>query len=65
MDLDEIIFTRIVNFFNKRAKRIAAANKEIVYLDDIKNRLTLIACALNGRTIKVLPAEKVRFSKVL
>ncbi len=58
MDLDEIIFTRFVNFFNKRAKRKAAANKEIVYLDDIKNRLTLIACALNGRTIKVLPAEK-------
>lgn len=58
MDLDEIIFTRFINFFSNRAKRKDAANKEIVYLDELKNRLTIIACALNGRIIKVLPAEK-------
>jgi nitric oxide reductase NorD protein len=58
MDLDEIIFTRFVNFFNNRAKRKEAANKEIVYLEEVKNRLTIIACALNGGVIKLLPAEK-------
>lgn len=58
MDLDEIIFTRFVNFFNKRARRKEAENKETVYLEEIKNRLTIIACALNGNMIKLLPAEK-------
>jgi nitric oxide reductase NorD protein len=58
MDLDEVIFTKFVQFFRNRTKRKDAANKEAVYLDDIRNKFTIIASALTGENIKILPAEK-------
>ncbi len=55
---DEYLFTKLVNYFKKRKKAKQVDDPETVYLDDIRQRMTIIARALTGRAIDIYPAER-------
>jgi len=58
MDVDEFIYSGILKFLKRRSQKAEAQQSNVVYLNDIKPRLTLIACALTGKSIELFPAEK-------
>ena len=55
---DEFIVKRFFNFLKRRRKNAEAALDHIVYLNDIKSRLTLIARAVTGDAIEIFEAER-------
>ena len=59
VDLDEIIFKRVARFY-KRKKNALSDSEEarVVHLTDIQAQLTLLARALTGVAIDVIPAER-------
>ena len=59
MELDQILFKKIFNFFDRRNGK--SAKEEItktITLSEIKGRLALLARALTGKNIDILPAEQ-------
>ncbi|MGB1309155.1 MAG: NorD protein, partial [Oceanihabitans sp.] len=55
---DEYIFTKFAFFFKKRKKNKEAALQHVVYLKDIKPRLTIFARAITGDAIEIFVAER-------
>lgn len=57
LDLDEILYSRVVKFLKnkRRTKELNAPQR--VALEDIKPRLTLLARAFTGTAIDIYPAE--------
>ncbi|MCB9263227.1 MAG: VWA domain-containing protein [Flavobacteriales bacterium] len=58
MELDEILYSKIVKLLQKRKKKKEDSNPHIVYLSDIQPRLLFIARALTGSPIEIYPAER-------
>ncbi len=55
---DEFLVKRFFNFLKRRKKNAEQALEHIVYLKDIKSRLTLIARAVTGDAIEIFEAER-------
>ncbi|MBP9794166.1 MAG: VWA domain-containing protein [Flavobacterium sp.] len=58
MDLDEILFSSVAKYFKNRNKHKVLSDKNAVFLQDIKSRLTLLARAITGEPIELFPAER-------
>lgn len=58
MSLDEFLFGKIARYFKNRRQAAAHLQDRTVKLEDIKNRLTLLARSLTGQPIEIFPAER-------
>ncbi len=64
MEIDQLIFKKVWKFIASFNKDKQTDNPEItVYLNDIKNKLTIIARSLSGNAIEIYPAENYSCSK--
>jgi nitric oxide reductase NorD protein len=58
MEFDQILFKKVIGFFDKwKSKNSKEEISRTIELSDISGRLTLIARALTGKNIDILPAE--------
>lgn len=57
LELDELIFGKVVKYLKKRKENDSELLNRSVFLNDIKSRLILIARALCGTAIEIYPAE--------
>ncbi|MCT4629975.1 MAG: NorD protein, partial [Winogradskyella sp.] len=55
---DEYIFTKLAYYFKRKKKQKQKRLEHIVYLNELKPRLTIIARALTGNAIDIYEAEK-------
>ncbi len=59
MEWDQVLFKKIFNFYDRRVKgNSEEETARTIKLEDISSRLTLIARALTGENIEIVPAEK-------
>lgn len=58
MEIDEIIYAKVLSFLKKRKNKNLANQSHVAYLENVKPRLTLIACALSGNAIELYTAEE-------
>ncbi|MBL7923909.1 MAG: VWA domain-containing protein [Bacteroidia bacterium] len=58
MALDEFLYGRISRYFLQKKRKKLEEGESRVYLDRISSRLTLIARALSGKPVEILPAER-------
>ena len=59
MELDQIIFKKLAGFYQKwKHKSREEEISRCIYLTDINSRLTIIARALSGENIEIMPAEQ-------
>lgn len=58
LELDEIIYKRVVRYFKKRKLNNAELLERKVDLQELKPRLTLLARAICGAAIEIFPAER-------
>lgn len=58
MALDEYLYGKIVNYFQKQRKQSSESIEQTIYLKDIKSRLTILSRALTGQAIEIYPAER-------
>jgi len=64
MEIDQLIFKKVWKFIASLQKEKNTDNPETtVYLNDIKNKLTIIARSLSGNAIEIFPAENYSCSK--
>ncbi|WP_339887883.1 VWA domain-containing protein [uncultured Flavobacterium sp.] len=57
MELDEIIYSKVLQFFKKNKKVDIDLVNRTVHLEEIKPRLTILARAITGDVIEIFPAE--------
>jgi nitric oxide reductase NorD protein len=55
---DEYIFTKFAFFFKKRRRKKEAELQHVVYLNELKPRLTIFARAITGESIELYEAER-------
>jgi len=55
---DEYIFTKFAFFFKKRRRKKEAELQHVVYLNELKPRLTIFARAITGEAIELYEAER-------
>jgi nitric oxide reductase NorD protein len=55
---DEYIFTKFAFFFKKRKRKKEAELQHVVYLNELKPRLTIFARAITGEAIELYEAER-------
>jgi len=58
MEFDQLIFQRIFRFYKKNRKVDPAISARTVVLNDLKPKLTILARALTGKAIDILPATR-------
>ncbi len=58
MELDQLIFQKIANYFSKRRKADPAVLARTVKLEEIHGRLTIMARALCGEAIDIITSER-------
>ncbi len=58
MELDQLIFQRILRYFKKRREDDPAVNARTVHLDDIRPRMTILSRALTGLPIDLVTAKE-------
>ncbi|WP_264559434.1 nitric oxide reductase activation protein NorD [Flavobacterium sp. N2270] len=58
MELDEIIYSKVLQFFKKNKKVDVDLVNRTVHLEEIKSRLTILARAITGDAIEIFPAER-------
>ncbi len=58
MELDQLIFQKIFRFWDKQKKVDPLVSARTIKLNDIKPKLTILARALTGKPIDVLPASR-------
>lgn len=58
MAVDEYLYSKIVNYFKQHKKISEETINRIVYLEDIKPRLTILSRAITGDAIEIYPAER-------
>lgn len=58
MELDELIFGKIVKYFKRKRKIEILENPNTIFLKDIKSRLIIVSRAFTGQPIDVFFAEK-------
>lgn len=58
MALDEYLYGKIAQFFKKRNAISSEVAARTVFLEDIKERLTVLARAITGQVIEIFPAER-------
>ena len=57
MELDEIIYSKVLQFFKKNKRVDIDLANRTVHLEEIKPRLTILARAITGDVIEIFPAE--------
>ena len=55
---DEYIFTKFAFFFTLRKRKKEAELQHVVYLNDLKPRLTIFSRAITGKSIEIYEAER-------
>lgn len=58
MELDEYLYGKFVNYFRNKKKVSADILEKTAFLEDLKPRLTILACAATGARIDIYPAER-------
>ncbi len=58
MELDQLIFQKIVSWFNKRKQEDPKIASRRVKLEDLAGKLTIMARALSGRPISIVSSER-------
>ncbi|MDP6908273.1 MAG: NorD protein, partial [Flavobacteriales bacterium] len=59
MELDQLIFKKLANFYKRKRNTLSEDEESrIVNLKDIQQQLTILARALTGQPIDVIPAER-------
>ena len=58
MELDEILYSKVLQFFKKNKKVDVDLVNRTVQLEEIKSRLTILARAITGDIIEIFPAER-------
>ena len=58
MELDEILYSKVLKFFKKNKKVDINLVNRTVPLEEIKSRLTILARAITGDVIEIFPAER-------
>ncbi len=58
MELDQLIFQRVLRYFKKRREDDPALNARRVSLEELKPRLTILSRALTGVSIDLVTAEE-------
>lgn len=58
MALDEYLFGKIAQLVKARRSSTPGTQDSAVRLEDLKPRLTVLACALSGQSIDIYPAEE-------
>lgn len=58
MELDELLYSKILKYFKKNKKVTVEELNRTVKLDEIKPRLTILARAITGETIEMFPSER-------
>ncbi|MFN8431519.1 MAG: VWA domain-containing protein [Spirosomataceae bacterium] len=58
MELDELLYGKVLSFFKKIRKNKEEANPNLVRLEMISPKLTIIARAITGKAIEIFPAER-------
>jgi nitric oxide reductase NorD protein len=58
MELDQLLFQRVIRYFRNRRKEAPELISRKVLLEDIRPRLTILARALTGDSIELLRAEE-------
>ena len=57
MELDEILYSKVLQFFKKNKKVDVDLVNRTVHLEEIKPRLTILARAITADVIEIFPAE--------
>ncbi|HNF71762.1 MAG TPA: hypothetical protein PLP34_05065, partial [Chitinophagaceae bacterium] len=58
MSFDEILFSSLGQYFRQRREKTDALNGKRVMLAEVHKNLTLLATALSGEAIEILPADR-------
>ncbi|HNI90350.1 MAG TPA: hypothetical protein PKX55_19510, partial [Leptospiraceae bacterium] len=58
MELDQILFKKAYDLFQRIFQQNSSESHSIVYLKDIKERLTSLSSYLSGKKILIKNAEK-------
>jgi len=58
MALDEYLYGKVSGYFKKSKKQPAEVLARTVYLEEIKEKLTILSRAVSGHAIEIFPAEK-------
>ena len=58
MDLDEILYHKVLKFIKKTRKTDPELEKRTILLHDVKVRLTILARAITGEAIEIFGAER-------
>ena len=58
MALDEYLFGKIAKYFKDKKKAAQNLEDRVVYLDDLKERLAILGCAVSGTKIDIYGAER-------
>ena len=58
MPLDEYLFSKFVNYLKNNKKQPDKVINRTIYLDDLKQRLTIVSRAVTGKPIEIFPAER-------
>ena len=58
MALDEYLFGKVAKYFKEKKKVAQSLEDRAVFLDEVKEKLTVLACAVTGIKIDVHGAER-------
>ncbi len=58
MSLDEFLYGKVVAYFKKRKQKRIEQLNNIIKLEEVKPKLTVIARAITGKPVNIFPAEK-------
>ena len=58
MDVDQLIFQKVFNFFSKKGEKPDPNSAHCVNLEVINSRLTILARALTGHPIEIISSER-------
>ncbi|MCB0334442.1 MAG: hypothetical protein KDD55_13140, partial [Bdellovibrionales bacterium] len=58
MEIDQLIFKHLINFFSKKDEPSPSRLAAQVSLEELHSRLSLIARALTSESIEIIPSER-------
>lgn len=58
MELDEYIYGKFVKYFQQRKRVSTSIQNKTAYLENLKARLTILACTATARPIEIYPSER-------
>lgn len=58
MELDQLLFKKVFNYFSKQKKNRSSESPNVVELETISPKLTIVACALTGQRVEIVASER-------